>query len=116
MARNNNGNNNNELNDFLLGSENNAGKLAVIAGIVTTLGDALATMAAVLALEEAAQAQNSNGNGGNSGNGVSMDQFKELEKQGRNPLDYFNNFYTFQDNPKYYLTQEEYDLLKEVLL
>ena len=80
MARNNNGNNNNELNDFLLGSENNAGKLAVIAGIVTTLGDALATMAAVLALEEAAQAQNSNGN---SGNGVSMDQFKELEKQVR---------------------------------
>ena len=80
MAGNNNGNNNNQLNEFLLGSENNAGKLAVIAGIVTTLGDALATMAAVLALEEAAQAQNSNGNGGN---GVSMDQFKELEKQVR---------------------------------
>ena len=35
-------------------------------------------MAAVLALEEAAQAQASNGNGGN---GVSIDQFKELEKQ-----------------------------------
>ncbi len=77
MARNNNGKNNNELNEFLQGNENNAGKLAVIAGIVTTLGDALATMAAVLALEEA-QAQSGNGNGNN---GVSMDRFKELEKQ-----------------------------------
>ena len=77
MARNNNGKNNNELNEFLQGNENNAGKLAVIAGIVTTLGDALATMATVLALEEA-QAQSGNGNGNN---GVSMDRFKELEKQ-----------------------------------
>ncbi|MGM9944944.1 MAG: hypothetical protein ACI33M_08375 [Lysinibacillus sp.] len=79
MSRNNNGKNNNQLNDFLQGNENNAAKLAVIAGIVTTLGDALATMAAVLALEEA-QAQGGNGNGSN---GVSMDQFKELEKQVR---------------------------------
>jgi len=53
LARNNNGKNNNELNGFLQGNENTAGKLAVIAGIVTTLGDALSTMAAVLALEEA---------------------------------------------------------------
>ena len=79
MSRNNNGNNNNQLNEFLLGSENNAAKLAVIGGIVTTLGDAIATMAAVLALEEA-QAQSRNGNGNN---GVSIDQFKELEKQVR---------------------------------
>lgn len=77
MARNNNGKNNNQLNEFLQGNENTAGKLAVIAGIVTTLGDALATMAAVLAIEEA-QAQSGNGNGNN---GVSMDRFKELEKQ-----------------------------------
>ena len=77
MARNNNGKNNNELNEFLQGNENNAAKLAVIAGIVTTLGDALATMAAVLALEEA-QAQSGNGN---SNNGVSMGRFKEREKQ-----------------------------------
>ena len=77
MARSNNGKNNNQLNEFLQGNENNAAKLAVIAGIVTTLGDALATMAAVLALEEA-QAQSGNGN---SNNGVSMDRFKELEKQ-----------------------------------
>jgi len=69
LARNNNGKNNNELNEFLQGNENNAGKLAVIAGIVTTLGDALATMATVLALEEA-QAPSGNGNGNN---GVSMD-------------------------------------------
>ena len=80
MAKNNNGKNNNELNQFLQGNENNAAKLAVVAGIITTLGDALATMVAVLALEEAAQAQNGNGNGGN---GVSMDQFKKLEKQVR---------------------------------
>lgn len=81
MARNNNGTNNNELNTFLQGNENSAAKLAVIAGIVTTLGDALATMAAALALEEAQQAaQSGNGNGGN---GVSMEQFKELEKQVR---------------------------------
>ena len=79
MARNNNGKNNNELNEFLQGNENTAGKLTVIAGIVTTLGDALATMTAVLALEEA-QAQSGNGNGNN---GVSMDRFKELEKQVR---------------------------------
>lgn len=83
MARNNNGNNNNELNTVLQGYENNAGKLAVIAGIVTTLGDALATMAAVLALEEAQQAAQSGNRNGNGGNGVSMDQFKELEKQVR---------------------------------
>ena len=69
LARNNNGKNNNELNEFLQVNENNAGKLAVIAGIVTTLGDALATMATVLALEEA-QAPSGNGNGNN---GVSMD-------------------------------------------
>ena len=81
MARNNNGTNNNELNTFLQGNENSAAKLAVIAGIVTTLGDALATMAAALALEEAQQAaQSGNGNGGN---GVSMEQFKELERQVR---------------------------------
>ena len=79
MARNNNGKNNNELNQFLQGNENSAAKLAVIAGIVTTLGDTLATMAAFLALEEA-QEQSGNGNGKN---GVSMDQFKELEKQVR---------------------------------
>ena len=77
MARNNNGKNNNELNEFLQGNENNAAKLAIVAGIITTLGDALATMAAVLAVEEA-QAQGGNGNGNN---GVSMDRFKELEKQ-----------------------------------
>lgn len=81
MARNNNGTNNNELNTFLQGNENNAAKLAVIGGIVTTLGDALSTMAAVLAVEEAQQAaQSGNGNGGN---GVSMEQFKELERQVR---------------------------------
>ena len=77
MSRNNNGKNNNELNEFLQGNENNAAKLAVVAGIITTLGDALATMAAVLAVEEA-QSQSGNGNGNN---GVSMDRFKELEKQ-----------------------------------
>lgn len=84
MARNNNGKNNNELNEFLQGNENTAGKLTVIAGIVTTLGHALGTMVAIMALEEEeAQIQRENGNRENGGNNVSMDQYKELEKQVR---------------------------------
>ena len=83
MTRNNNEDNNNELNTFLQGYVNNRHKLAVIAGIVTTLGHALGTMVAILALEEEAQIQSGNENRGNGGNNVSMNQFKELEKQVR---------------------------------
>ena len=41
-----------------LQTESQAAKLAVIAGAITTFGDALATMAAVLAIEEARQEKN----------------------------------------------------------
>ena len=82
MTRNNNEDNNNELNTFLQGYGNNRHKLAVIAGIVTTLGHALGTMVAILALEEEeAQIQSGDGNRGNGGNNISTDQFKELEQQ-----------------------------------
>ena len=40
-------------------------KLAVIAGAINTLGDALGTIASVLAIEEAQQEQNDNGNNKN---------------------------------------------------
>ncbi|MFF5993500.1 hypothetical protein AAGS61_01945 [Lysinibacillus sp. KU-BSD001] len=76
MARNNSGKNNDPLNELLQGNENSAAKLAVIAGIVTTLGDVLATTAAVIALEEL-QSQDS----APTNNGVSVERFKELEKQ-----------------------------------
>lgn len=80
MTKNNNGDNNNELNTLLQGYGNNRHKLAVIAGIVTTLGHALGTMVAILALEEE-EAQIQGGN--RDRNGVSADQFKELEQQVR---------------------------------
>ena len=46
-------------------------KLAVLGGLLATLGDAISTMAAVLALEELQQTQNNNNNG----------KISELEKQ-----------------------------------
>lgn len=48
-----------------LQTDSESAKLAVIAGVITTSGDALSTMAAVLALEEARQEQ---GNTGDSKN------------------------------------------------
>ncbi|ULO06551.1 hypothetical protein H1230_26695 [Paenibacillus sp. 19GGS1-52] len=38
--------------------ENYAAKLAIIAGVITTLGDVIATIAATLALEEITNAEN----------------------------------------------------------
>ncbi|OAH57754.1 MULTISPECIES: hypothetical protein [Bacillaceae] len=52
MNKNNLNNNQKGQNSSL--PENYADKLAVIASVITTFGDALATVAAVLALEEAA--------------------------------------------------------------
>lgn len=40
-----------------------AASLAVIAGLITTLGDGLATVAAALAIQEAQQQAGNNGNG-----------------------------------------------------
>ena len=49
-------------------TESQSAKLALIAGAITTLGDVLATMAAVLAIEEERQEQSEKGNNGNSKN------------------------------------------------
>lgn len=65
--------NKDNFTDLLAGMENDAAKLAVIAGIITTLGDALATIAAIMALEEAQKSNNNNNNNSN--------KIDELEKQ-----------------------------------
>ena len=44
-----------------LQTDSESAKLAVIAGVITTFGDALATLAAVLAIEEARQEQGDTG-------------------------------------------------------
>lgn len=63
------------INDLLSNGENDAAKLAVIAGLITTLGDGLSTIAAMMALEEA-QSQQSNTNNNSYSNKID-----ELEKQ-----------------------------------
>ena len=45
------------INDLLSNGENDAAKLAVIGGLITTLGDGLSTIAAMMALEEAKSQQ-----------------------------------------------------------
>ena len=59
--------------DLLSSNENDAAKLAGIAGIITTLGDGLATIAAIMALEEAQQSNTSDGSNSN--------KIDNLEKQ-----------------------------------
>ena len=64
-------------------SENNSAKLALIASAITTFGDALATVAAALALEEAA-----NSNTQDFQNQNSQDkQLIQMQKQ----IDYLTN-------------------------
>ena len=46
-------------------TDSESAKLAVIAGVITTFGDALSTLAAVLALEEARAEQNDAGDSKN---------------------------------------------------
>jgi hypothetical protein len=48
-----------------LQTDSQSAKLAVIAGAITTFGDALSTMAAVLAIEEARQEQGDTGDNKN---------------------------------------------------
>lgn len=48
-----------------LQADSESAKLAVIAGAITTFGDALSTMAAVLAIEEARQEQSNTGDSKN---------------------------------------------------
>lgn len=50
-------------------------KLAVLGGLLSTLDDAISTMAAVFALEELQQTQSNNNNNNNNG------KISELEKQ-----------------------------------
>jgi hypothetical protein len=52
-------------------NETSVAKLALLGGLLSTLGDAISTMAAVFALEELQQTQNNNNN----------DKISELEKQ-----------------------------------
>ena len=52
-----------------------AATLAVLAGLITTLGDGLATVAAALALQEAQQQS------GNNGNGVSNADIQRMQQQ-----------------------------------
>jgi len=66
--------NKDNFTDLLAGIENDAAKLAVLAGVITTLGDVLATIAAIMTLEEA-QKSNNNNNNNNS------NKIDELEKQ-----------------------------------
>nr|WP_106782708.1 hypothetical protein [Lysinibacillus timonensis] len=58
-----------------LNSESQAAQLAVIAGLISTLGDGLATVSAALALQEA---QQSNQNGNNNNSNI---QLKAMQKQ-----------------------------------
>lgn len=46
-------------------NENQAAQLAVIGGLISTLGDGLSTVAAAMALQEAQQQSIQNGNGNN---------------------------------------------------
>lgn len=51
-----------------------AATLAVLAGLITTLGDGLATVAAALAIQESQQQSGSNGNGVDNANIQKMQQ------------------------------------------
>lgn len=67
--------NDNNMTDYLSDIENDSAKLAVIAGIITTFGDGLATIAAIMALEASELAQSNTSNDSNS------NKIDELEKQ-----------------------------------
>ena len=73
-----NTNTNTNIGSSSSNNENAPAKLAVIAGFFTTLGDVIATYAAILALEEAQQSQNNN----NNNNSINYEaRINELEKQ-----------------------------------
>ncbi|HWL13090.1 MAG TPA: hypothetical protein VNQ57_08855 [Ureibacillus sp.] len=70
-------NNQNNSNEF---PESQAAHLAVIAGLITTLGDGLATIAAALAIQEAQQSsQNDSSNNSNQKN--LQKQIDDLSKE-----------------------------------
>jgi hypothetical protein len=70
-----NNNYSNYPQNFLnLDKENQSAKLAVIGGVISTLGVAISTLAAVLALEEASQRENDN-------NDNDDNDMKDMKKQ-----------------------------------
>ncbi|MFJ7666713.1 translation initiation factor 2 [Lysinibacillus sp. NPDC097195] len=68
------------MNDLFAGVESEAAKLAIIGGLITTLGDGLTTLAAILALEETQQSNSSNDNN-NDNNDSNTKKLEALEKQ-----------------------------------
>ena len=58
-----------------------AATLAVLAGLITTLGDGLATVAAALAIQESQQQSGSNGNGNGNGNGIDNAVIQKMQQQ-----------------------------------
>lgn len=78
-----NNNNNFRLDQGILQTESQAAKLAVIAGVITTLGDGLATVAALLAIEEAQQEQTNSGENKNMQKQLDYlsSEMEELKKQ-----------------------------------
>lgn len=65
---------NENLHDYLQKNGINSATLAVIAGIITTLGDALSTLAAIMALEESQQSSNTR-------HPTNLVNIQELERQ-----------------------------------
>ena len=74
-----------------LQTDSESAKLAVIAGVITTFGDALATLAAVLAIEEAREEKNGNGNNKNMQKQIDYltSEFEKLKKQVINQNTYY---------------------------
>lgn len=73
-----------------LQTDSQSAQLAVIAGVITTFGDAIATLAAVLAIEEAREEQNGNGNNENMQQQIDYltSEFEKLKKQVNNKNTY----------------------------
>lgn len=73
-----------------LQTDSQSAQLAVIAGVITTFGDALATLAAVLAIEEAREEKNGIGNNNNMQKQIDYltSEFEKLKKQVSNQNTY----------------------------
>ncbi|QPQ35961.1 MULTISPECIES: translation initiation factor 2 [unclassified Lysinibacillus] len=72
---------NKDITDLFSNNEIDAAKLAVLAGIFSTLGDGLATISAIMALEGAQESNNNNSNNNNNNNDGNSNKIDELEKQ-----------------------------------
>jgi predicted transposase YdaD len=74
-----------------LQTDSQSAQLAVIAGVITTFGDALATLSAVLAIEEAREEQIGNGDNKNMQKQIDYltTEFEKLKKQVINQNTYY---------------------------